>query len=65
LLSRAYTESRFFCFSHHPASKYAGVGTRSWEGTQPGQLIQTGQKDVLYHVTSCSAIKAGEEEEEE
>jgi len=34
--------------------------TRSWEGTQPGQLTQTGQSDIPCHVTSCSAYKLGE-----
>lgn len=34
--------------------------TRSWEGTDPVLLIQTDQRDVLYHIKSCSAIKVGE-----
>ena len=32
---------------------------RSWEGAQPGQLTQTGQRDIPYHVTSCSVYKLG------
>jgi len=30
------------------------IFTRGWEGTQPGQLIQTSQRDIPYHTTSCS-----------
>ena len=38
----------------------AGLGcTRSWEGTQPGQLTLTDQRDIPHHTTSCSAIKTG------
>ena len=33
--------------------------TRSWEGTEPGQLTHTGQSDVPCHIASCFAIKAG------
>ncbi|GAB0180586.1 hypothetical protein GRJ2_000523900 [Grus japonensis] len=29
------------------------------EGTQPGQLTQSGQRDIPYHMTSCSAYKPG------
>ncbi|XP_064295936.1 dymeclin-like isoform X2 [Phalacrocorax carbo] len=36
--------------------------TRSWEGTQPGQLTPADQRDIPYHMTSCSVNKAGEEE---
>jgi len=36
-----------------------GWGTRSWEGTQPGQLAATDQRDFLWHMTSCSAYKGG------
>jgi len=35
-----------------------------WEGIQPGQMTQTRQMDVPYHMASCSAIKAGVMEEE-
>jgi len=34
--------------------------TGSGEGTQLGQLTQTGQRDIPYHMTSCSAYKWGE-----
>jgi len=26
---------------------------RSWEGTELGQLTETGQRDIPYHMTSC------------
>jgi len=32
----------------------------SWEGTQPGQLTQTGQRDIPYRMTSRSVCKLGE-----
>lgn len=31
--------------------------TRSWEGSQPGPMIPTDQKDATHHVTSSSATK--------
>jgi len=31
----------------------------SWERTQLGQLTQTGQRDILYHMASCSEYKLG------
>lgn len=34
---------------------------RSWEETQPGQMIPSDQRDIPYHVTSCSVYKVGEE----
>lgn len=34
----------------------ASLQVRSWEETKPGQLNQTGQRDVLCHMTLCSAI---------
>jgi len=33
--------------------------TRSWEGTQLRQLTPTDQRDIPYHMITCSAIKAG------
>ena len=48
-----------FCFSPQPTSEQAEGGTRSWEGTQPGQLTPTDQKDIPDHMTSCLAYKAG------
>ena len=62
LLSSAYTESRLFLLLT-PPHKWVGWGcTRSWEGTQLGQLTPTDQRAIPYHMTSCSAYKAGEEE---
>lgn len=37
---------------------------RGWERSQAGQLTWTGQSYILYHITSCSAIKSGVVEEE-
>lgn len=37
---------------------------RSWKGTQPEQLTQIDQRDILCHVTLCSAIKDTLKEEE-
>lgn len=34
---------------------------RSWEETQPGQMIPSDQRDIPDHVTSCSVYKVGEE----
>lgn len=33
--------------------------TRSWKGPQPGQLTQSDQRDVTFHIVSCSTIKCG------
>jgi len=33
------------------------IFTRSWEQTQPGQLIQTSQSDIQYNMMSCSVYK--------
>lgn len=52
LLSRAYTASRLFCFSHQQQGSWGCI--RGWEGTQPGQLIPTDQRDI-----SCLIHKAG------
>jgi len=56
-LRSAYTESRPFLLLTPPASRL-GMH-RSWEGTQLGQLTPTDQKDIPYHMTSCSSCKAG------
>lgn len=32
---------------------------RSWEGTEPGQLTQTGQRGVPHYTASCSVINWG------
>jgi len=34
--------------------------TGNWEGTQLGQLTQTGQRDILFLMTSCTVYKLGE-----
>jgi len=34
------------------------------KGTQLGQLTLADQRDMPYHITSCSAVKTGAEEEE-
>lgn len=48
------------CFSQCPTNKC----TRSWEGIQPEQMNKTNQRDILYHMTSCSEMKAVENSEE-
>ena len=57
LLSSAYTEPRPLLPLTPPASSWGC--TRSWEGTQLGQLTPTDQRDIPYHMTSWSAYKAG------
>jgi len=59
LLSSAYIEPRPFLLLTPPHQGDWGC-TRSWEGTQLGQLTPTDQRDVLYRMTSCSAMKAVE-----
>lgn len=44
-----------------PTTSRLGVG-KIWEGAEPGQLVPNDQRDSLYHVMLCSAIKAGEKE---
>ena len=47
-------------FSCSPHSKVSRLGMRrGWVGTQSIQLTQTDQRDIPYHMTLCSAIKAG------
>lgn len=59
LLSNICTESRHFLLlvaSH----QWQGCGcTSSWEGTQLNQLTPTDPRDILYHMSPCSACKAG------
>ena len=57
-LSSAYTESRPFLLLTPPCQRVGWGCTRSWEGTQPGQLTPTDQTDIPYHMASCSAIKS-------
>ena len=59
LLSRAYTQSRPFLLLTPPHQRAGWGCTRNWEGTQSGQLSPTDQRDIPYHMTSCSAYKAG------
>ena len=40
-----------------PSQQEGWTGTRSWEGAQPGQLTQTGQRGIPCHVTSCPVYK--------
>ena len=59
LLSSAYTESRPFLLLTPPHQRVGWGCTRSWEGTQPGQLPPAAQRDIPDHRMSCSAHKAG------
>lgn len=50
----------------HASSPRRSLGwTRSWEETQLKYLIPTAQRDIPYHMASCSAFNAEEEEEQE
>ena len=53
LLSRAYTESRPFLLLTPPRQRGGWGCTRSWEGTQPGQLTPTDKRHIPDHRTSC------------
>lgn len=33
--------------------------TKSWEETEPGQLAQSGHRDISYSVASCEIVKTG------
>ena len=58
-LSSACTEPRP-SLPRTPPHQRAGWGcTRSWEGTQLGQLTPTDQRDVPHHMASHSAYRAG------
>ena len=59
LLSSADTEPRAFLLLTPPHQQGGWGGTRSWEGTQPGQLTPTDPRDSPDHMTSRSAYKAG------
>ena len=48
-----------FSFPYWPASEEAGGAQGAGKGTWPGQLTQTGQRDIPYHVTSCLFYKWG------
>ena len=36
-----------------------GKETRSWEGTELGQLTETGQRGILYHMISSGSFGGG------
>ena len=59
LLSSAYTEARPFLLLTPPHQRLGWGYTRSWEATQLGQRTPTDQRDIPYHMTSCSAYRAG------
>jgi len=59
LLNSAHTASRPFLVLRLPHQRAGWGCTRSWEGTQLGQLTPAGQRYIPHHMTSCSAIKAG------
>ena len=59
LLSSAHTESRPFLLLTPPHQRVGWGCTRSWEGTWLGQLTPTVQRDIPYHMVSCSAYTAG------
>ena len=42
-----------------PSQQEGWRGTRSWHRTQPGQLAQSGQRGIPYHVMSCPVYKLG------
>ena len=44
-----------------PSQQEGWRDTRSWEGTEPGQLTQSGQWGIPYHVMSCLVYKMGGE----
>jgi len=61
LLSSAYTKSGTFQLVILPCQQGDWGCTGSWEGTQPGQLTPSGQRDIPYHIMSCSAYISGGE----
>lgn len=58
LQSGAYTEPRTFSSSLCPDSK--GLGVHKEQQGDTGLLTQSDQRDNLYHMVSCSALKAEE-----
>ena len=58
LLGDVHTKSRTLQFLG-PSQREGWRGTGNWEGTQPGQLTRTGQRDVPYYTVSCSVYKLG------
>lgn len=58
LLSSACRPSRLSLFLTFSPSQWVGwEWARSWKGIQPGKLTWTDQRDVPYHITSCSVVK--------
>ena len=55
----SYTEPRPFLLLPPPQQRAGWGGTRSWEGTQLGQLTPTDHRDIPDHMVSCAACKAG------
>ena len=53
LLSSAYTASRPFLLLTPPHQRVGWGCTRSWEGTQLGQLTPTDKRGIPCHMTSC------------
>jgi len=62
VLGSAYTEPRPLLPLPPPHHGVDWGCMRGWEGAQPGQLTPADHRDILYRMTSCSAIKLGEEE---
>ena len=63
VLGDVHTESRTSQVLRPCQGEGWGV-TGNWEGTQPGQLTQTSQRDIPYHGTSCWVYKLGERRKE-
>lgn len=57
LLSIVCTASRFHFSPLCPLQQVGQGWTRSWEGTQLGQLARIDQRDIPGHPPSCSATK--------
>ena len=60
MLSSTHTESGPFLLLTPPHQRGGWGCARSWEGTQLGRLTPADQRDVPYHMMSCSIYKLGE-----
>lgn len=49
----------FFSLCHPPPKWVSWGWARNCDGTQQGPVTWNGQRDILYHKTSCSVIKMG------
>ena len=58
-LTSPYPEPRAVLLLPPPHQRGGWGGTKSWEGTQPGQLTPTDPRGIPDHRMSCLAIKAG------